>query len=140
MSIIVKANIVTCTKAFNLTPVFENPKGRSLFDFFKTTVGYHGTTEGKMGTQIEEGKFENAGRRIYVADKETATAYALKRAQSDGTTPLVLKIYSVAKPIMNESTAGGWSGIGGLGMYQYFAPGEDQAVFIEKAYEVKDHN
>lgn len=139
MSMTVKANIITCTKEFLLNPVFQNPKGRSLFALFTTTVGYHGTSEGRMGDQIIEGKFANADRRIYVADKETATAYALK-ASRDGTKPLVLKIYSTTKAIFNESSNNSWSGVGDKGAYQYFPPGPTQDVFIEKGYEVKDHN
>lgn len=139
MSMKINVNIITCIKVCRLNPFFQSPKGRSLFEFFKTTVGYHGTSEGRMRDQIKEGKFKNADRRIYIADKETAAAYALNAAK-DGTKPLVLKIYSTTKPILNEITTGSWSGMGSLGMYEYFPAGPDQEVYIEKAYEVKDHN
>lgn len=140
-SLVVEANIITCTKLFRLNPIYENPNGRGLLDIFTTTVGYHGTTEGQIESQLEDGKFENIGKRIYVADKETATSYALKRAERDGTAPIVLKIYSRNKAEMNEiSTSSSWSGMGGLGLYRYFPPSDSQEVYIEKAYKVADHN
>lgn len=131
MSMKVNVNIISCTKAFMLNPVFQNQKVKSLFDFFTRTVGYHGTSEGQIGDQLKEGKFENANRPIYlVPDKETATAYALRASRKDGTKPLVLEISSTTKTVSNE---------GDKGVYRYFPPGPTQDVSIDKAYEVKDH-
>src|SRR5207253_6491405 len=120
----VSANLITHTQKFSLKPILlpKNQNGRTLIDIFITTVGYHGTTSGRIAGQLEEGKFDNLGKRIYFADEATATRYAIRAAKKDGADPIVLKIYSKNKPEANEITGGGWSGLGGLGAYQYFPP------------------
>lgn len=140
MSIITKVDTMTKTQLFRLEPVFTNPKGGSLWDLFSKKVLYHGTSEGRIGGQLQAGQFDNIGRRIYGDSESAAISYALKAAKADGTKPLVLKISSKAKPLWNEDTDGGWSGLKGLGIYRYFAPGPDQNVKIESAYEVINHD
>lgn len=140
MSVITKADTMTKTQLFRLVPVFSNPKNGSLWDLFSKKVLYHGTSEGRIGEQLHAGQFENIGRRIYGDSESAAIGYALRAAKADGTKPLVLKISSKVKPVLNEATDGGWSGLQSLGLYRYFAPGPDQNVKIESAYEVINHD
>jgi hypothetical protein len=126
------------TAPVRLNPIYQNPETSRLSvlcqRLFGLKTGYHGTSMGRLGTQIDQGKFKNIGRKIYFDSRETATTYALKVAKWDGTQPVVLEIGSKQKAQSNPLIQEGWGF--GLGLYAFFNP-DAAEVKILRAYQAE---
>ncbi|MBS3903997.1 MAG: hypothetical protein KGZ39_01555 [Simkania sp.] len=86
-------------------------------------AGYHGTTMRQLGEkQLSARQFESdeARPRIYFDDLQTATRYALRRADMDQSIPIVVQVASQQKPKTNSMTLEGYGVSCGLGLYDYF--------------------
>ncbi len=114
--------------------IYQNPES-GIIDLFKRYRGYHGTLLESVGDeQIQHGKFDQRGNRIYVDGFDTAKRYAAK-GWSDKT-PVIVKISSETKPLWNEMTFDEYT-CSGLGAYQYFPP--NAQVRIDAVYVVEDN-
>ncbi len=92
--------------------------------------GFHGSSQERLGLQLEGGKFENRNRRIYVTrDQGTAIEYA-QSAHHKGEQGVLLLLSS-----WNDKKANNWNNPR-KGPYVYFPKGEEQEVFIEEAWLV----
>jgi hypothetical protein len=99
--------------------------------------GWHGTTEARIGAQIQQGQFADRGEKVYFATRETAVHYALSRARYDQSKPVVLKIASKQKPERNPVETEGWGLNGGLKDYAFFQT-EKGPVKILDAYKIEE--
>lgn len=106
---------------YRVTAQYTNPTAATLSSLFARTR-FHGTTSERLGNQHLQGQFANQGRKIYFADLRTATGYAVSRAASDGSSPVVVQISSEQAPQMNDlaSNDGTSYSVGGVGAYSYF--------------------
>lgn len=105
--------------------------GKKLREFtFGKNGGLHGTNLERLGSQIQEGQFENKGKKIYFANQTTAEFYArnTRICEKEGT-PIVVQIASDQHPKLNDYRNSD------LGAYEYFEP--KSKVEILRAWKLK---
>ncbi len=111
--------------SIRLTPVYVNPNFSNLRVIWERVSGqraveYHGTANSLLGNQLFEGQFtcKGPGARLYMADKETAAGYAVKKGgrKNDG---LLLKVTTLGSLHWNKMDLEGSGARCGLGFYRY---------------------
>jgi len=111
----------------------------SCDDTSPPSQGYHGTSIKALGEeQLKDGKLENRNQRIYVDTTKTAKSYAEKKANIDGSTPIIMELASFNRLKTNNCfTDDPKDPDYGLGLYSYIPPGKDQEVYIKRIWEVR---
>ena len=108
-----------------LKPVYVNPKFSNLRVIWERvsgqrTVEYHGTAASLLGNQLLEGQFtcKGPGARLYMADKETAVGYAVRKGRW-ANDALLLQVTTLGSLHLNKMDLEGSGARCGLGFYHY---------------------
>lgn len=102
-------------------------KGFEIVTNLWSNHGYHGTSLKALGDQVEKGRFDNRGTKLYFADEKTAAQYAHVKGRGEG---VIVEVSSKGPSVMNELL-----GNVSKGAYRYFPAGNE--VTIQRVYKVR---